>query len=170
MLKRPNHEEYSPYFEGYISQVPEGDYQAFLQSQLDEIVAIYAQMTDEQALLRYAPGKWSLKELLGHITDTERVMSYRMLRIARGDTTNLPGFDQDVFIANAAFDDIAVADLLRDFQAVRQATFTLLTTIQEAAWPRLGVSNSSAMSARALAYIVAGHAQHHLNVIQARYI
>ncbi|GFZ95408.1 hypothetical protein GCM10008018_47240 [Paenibacillus marchantiophytorum] len=170
MLQRPNHEEYSPYFEGYISQVPEGDYQAFLQSQLDEIIGIYAQMTDEQALLRYAPGKWSLKELLGHITDTERVMSYRMLRIARGDTTNLPGFDQDVFIANAAFDDIAVADLLRDFQAVRQATFTLLTTIQEAAWPRLGVSNSTAMSARALAYIVAGHAQHHLNVIQARYI
>ena len=97
--------------------------QTFLHSQLDAVVALFSQISDEQGVYRYAPGKWSLKEVLGHMTDTERIMSYRMLRIARGDTTNLPGFDQDLFITNTSFDELSMEDLLNDFQAVRQATF-----------------------------------------------
>ncbi|NQX65070.1 DinB family protein [Paenibacillus alba] len=170
MLQRPDQEEYNSYFETYISQVPEGDYHSFLQNQLDTIIALFAEMSEEKALLRYAPDKWSLKELLIHITDTERIMSYRMLRIARGDTTSLPGFDQDIFIANTNFDVLSIRDLLQDFQAVRQATFTLLTTIAESAWERRGVSSDHPISARALAYIIAGHAQHHLNVVHTRYL
>ena len=97
MLQRPGSEEYSTFFTGYINQVPEGDYLQILHSQLDAVIALFSSISNEQGLYRYAPGKWSLKEVLGHMTDTERIMSYRMLRIARGDTTNLPGFDQDLF-------------------------------------------------------------------------
>ncbi|MCY9666571.1 DinB family protein [Paenibacillus alginolyticus] len=169
MLQRPDSEEYSPYFTGYINQVPEGDYLSILHSQLDAIVDLFSPINNEQGLYRYEPGKWSLKEVLGHITDTERIMSYRMLRIARGDTTNLPGFDQDLYITNTSFDELSMEDLLNDFKAVRQATFTLLKTISEAAWLRKGIANNNEISARALAFVIAGHAQHHLGVIQQKY-
>lgn len=169
MLQRPGREEYSPYFTGYISQVPEGDYLSFLHSQLNAVVTLFSRINDEQGLYRYEPGKWSLKEVLGHMTDTERIMSYRMLRIARGDTTNLPGFDQDLFITNTSFDELSMEDLLNDFQAVRQGTFSLQKTISEAAWLRKGTANNNEISARALAYVLAGHAQHHLGVIQHKY-
>lgn len=169
MLQRPDSEEYSPYFTGYISQVPEGDYLSFIHSQLDAVVDLFSPISDEQGFYRYEPGKWSLKEVLGHMTDTERIMSYRMLRIARGDTTNLPGFDQDLFIDNASFDELSMKDLLNDFQAARQATFSLLKTISEEAWSRKGIANNNEISARALAYVIAGHAQHHLVVIQQKY-
>ncbi|MCY9695501.1 DinB family protein [Paenibacillus alginolyticus] len=169
MLQRPDSEEYSPYFTGYINQVPEGDYLSILHIQLDAIVDLFSPINNEQGLYRYEPGKWSLKEVLGHITDTERIMSYRMLRIARGDTTNLPGFDQDLYITNTSFDELSMEDLLNDFKAVRQATFTLLKTISEAAWLRKGIANNNEISARALAFVIAGHAQHHLGVIQQKY-
>lgn len=170
MLKRPEKEEYAPYYETYINKVPDGDYVSFLQSQLEEITALYTKFDEEKGLHRYAPGKWSLKEVLGHITDTERVMSYRMLRIARGDTTKLPGFDQDVFIANTSFDEVSIEDLLHDFQAVRQSTFTLLQTIADSAWSRAGNASTYDITARALAYVIAGHAQHHISVVQERYV
>ena len=145
-------------------------YVSILNSQEKALVSLFSQLNEEQALSRYAPGKWSLKEVLAHITDTERIMSYRLLRIARGDTTDLPGFDQDIFIANTSFDEVALTDLVKDFQAVRQATLTLLPTISEAAWTRLGTANTFAISARALAYVIAGHAQHHLNVVEQKYL
>ncbi|MDQ0874926.1 hypothetical protein QFZ77_003585 [Paenibacillus sp. V4I3] len=169
MLQRPSSEEYSPFFTGYINQVPESDYLSFLHSQLDAVIALFSSISNEQGLYRYEPGKWSLKEVLGHMTDTERIMSYRMLRIARGDTTNLPGFDQDLFITNTSFDELSMDDLLNDFKAVREATFTLLKTISEAAWSRKGIANANVISARALAYVIAGHAQHHLGVIRQKY-
>src|SRR4051794_11562389 len=103
MLQRPSHEEYSSYYTGYIGLVPDGDYVSILNSQEKALVTLFSQLSEEQALARYASGKWSLKEVLAHITDTERIMCYRMLRIARGDTTDLPGFDQDIFIANTSF-------------------------------------------------------------------
>ncbi|SDO10490.1 DinB superfamily protein [Paenibacillus sp. yr247] len=170
MLQRPDQEEYTPFFDTYISQVPEGNYLSFLHSQLDAIVALFSPVSNERGLSRYAPGKWSLKEVLGHMTDTERIMSYRMLRIARGDITNLPGFDQDLFISNTSFDELSIEDLLHDFQTVRQSTFSLIKTISEAAWSRKGVANNNEISARALAYVIAGHAQHHLGVIQNKYV
>ncbi|MFD0695064.1 DinB family protein [Paenibacillus sp. GCM10027628] len=170
MLQKPESHEYISYFSTYIDTVPEGDYDQFLHNQLHVITSLFTQLSEEQGEHRYAAGKWSLKEVLGHMTDTERVMSYRMLRIARGDTTNLPGFDQDLFMANGSFSELTLASLLADFIAVRQATFTLLTTISEAAWLRKGSTSNHEITARSLAYIIAGHAQHHLNVIQQRYL
>ncbi|MDD9267469.1 DinB family protein [Paenibacillus sp. GCM10023248] len=170
MLKRPEASEYNSYYEMYISKVPDGDYETFLRRQLEEITGFFSGLTEEQGLARYAPGKWSLKELLGHMTDTERVMSYRMLRVARGDTTKLPGFDQDIFIENGSFDHVPLADLIADFQAVRQATFTLLTTIGVSAWPRVGNASTYDITARALAYVIAGHAEHHLGIARERYV
>lgn len=170
MLQRPSHDEYSSYYTGYIGLVPNDAYVSILNSQEKALVSLFSQLNEEQALSRYAPGKWSLKEVLAHITDTERIMSYRLLRIARGDTTDLPGFDQDIFIANTSFDEVALTDLVKDFQAVRQATLTLLPTISEAAWARLGTANTFAISARALAYVIVGHAQHHLNVVEQKYL
>lgn len=170
MLQRPSHEEYASFYSGYIGQVPDGDYVDILNNQEAALVSLFSQLNEEQALSRYAPGKWSLKEVLAHITDTERIMSYRMLRISRGDTTDLPGFDQDVFINNNSFDNVTLSVLLQDFQAVRKATLALLPTISEAAWERVGTANTFAISARAIAYVIAGHAQHHLNVVEEKYL
>lgn len=170
MLQRPSHDEYSSFYTGYIGLVPDGDYVSILNNQEKDLVTIFLSLSEEQALSRYAPGKWSLKEVLAHITDTERIMSYRLLRIARGDTTDLPGFDQDIFIANASFDEVAITDLIKDFQAVRKATLALLPTISEAAWARLGTANTFTISARALAYVIVGHAQHHLNMVEQKYL
>lgn len=170
MLKRPGKDEYAPYYETYISKVPDEDYEVFLKSQLDEILALFGNFDDEKGLYRYASGKWSLKEVLGHITDTERVMSYRMLRIARGDSTVLPGFDQDVFIANTSFDEVSIEVLLHDFKAVRKATLTLLQTIADSAWSRQGNVSTFDITARGLAYVIAGHAEHHVSVVQERYL
>lgn len=170
MLKRPGKDEYAPYYETYISKVPDEDYEVFLKRQLDEIQAVFGNFNDEKGLYRYAEGKWSLKEVLGHITDTERVMSYRMLRIARGDSTVLPGFDQDVFIANTSFDEVSIEVLLQDFKAVRQATLTLLQTIADSAWLREGNVSTFDITARGLAYVIAGHAEHHVSIVQERYL
>ncbi|MDR6549309.1 DinB family protein [Paenibacillus qinlingensis] len=170
MLQRPSHDEYASFYTGYIGLVPDGDYVSILNSQEKALVTLFSQLTEEQALSRYAPGKWSLKEVLAHISDTERIMSYRLLRIARGDTTDLPGFDQDIFIANTTFDEVDLVDLIKDFQAVRQATLALLPTITESAWTRRGTANTFAISARAIAYVIAGHAQHHLHVVEKNYL
>ncbi|MBD0380777.1 DinB family protein [Paenibacillus sedimenti] len=170
MLQRPDRNEYAPYFSTYIDAVPDEDYDQFLRNQLDEVKDLFSQLSEEKGEGRYAPGKWSLKEVLGHMTDTERVMSYRMMRIARGDFTKLPGFDQDILIANGSFSEFTLKALLEDFVAVRKATFTLLGTIPDSAWERTGNVSERDVTARSLAYIIAGHAQHHLNVIQQRYL
>jgi hypothetical protein len=170
MLQRPNNEEYSSYYTGYIGLVPEGDYVSILNEQESALVRLFSSLNEEQALSRYEAGKWSLKEVLAHMTDTERIMSYRLLRIARGDSTDLPGFDQDIFISNNNFDELALTDLIQDFKSVRQATLALLPTISDTAWTRFGTANTYAISARAIAYVIAGHAQHHLNIAEQKYL
>ncbi|RTE09752.1 DinB family protein [Paenibacillus whitsoniae] len=170
MLTRPNAEEFAPYFAQYIAKVPDGDVIAFLRQQAQEVGTLAASISEEKGLLRYAPGKWSVKEVLWHITDTERIMAYRLLRVARGDTTILPGFDQDVFIENASFDSIPLSAWLQEWQAVRTSTFSLLPSIAESHWLRQGTASGRAVTARALAYIIAGHAQHHLDILKERYL
>jgi len=170
MLQRPESHEYAPFFADYISTVPNEEIFTFLQRQGEEIAALFAQVTEEQSSHRYAEGKWSLKEVLGHITDTERVMSYRLMRIARGDTTPLPGFDQDVLIENGSLSEFKLTTLLAEFQAVRQASICLLYTIPASAWLRTGNVSGRDVTARSLAYIIAGHSQHHLHIVKERYI
>jgi len=170
MLQRPEQDEYFDYFAQYVGRVPDGALADILNRQMDELSAMVAGVGEEQANTGYAPGKWSFKEVLGHMSDTERVMSYRLLRAARGDRTSLPGFDQDVFVQNSSFAAQTVAQLLADFRAVRRATLALLAAVSDEAWLRKGVVNDHDMSARALAYVIAGHALHHQHVLQTKYL
>lgn len=170
MRQRPDTGEYAAYFMPYINLVPEGDLLQILKRQSEELSELLQGVSEEQAGYRYAPGKWSLKEVLGHIADTERVMSYRLLRVARGDATPLPGFDENLFVSGAAFDRIPLQALLEDFKRVREATLSLLSTLPEEAWTRRGVINNTETTARALAYILAGHELHHRKVIEERYL
>lgn len=170
MLSRPNANEYPHYFESYINKVPEGELRAFLGQQIEDAWSQLSNLSEEQGCFRYAEGKWSAKEVLGHITDTERIMSYRLLRIARGDTTPLPGFNEELFVSHANFDSRTVEDLFDEFTIVRTATLSLMNHLSDEAWLRMGAFSGEQGSARALAYIIAGHALHHFNVIRERYL
>ncbi|MCQ6561266.1 DinB family protein [Paenibacillus mendelii] len=170
MSNRPSAEEYDTSFERYVELVPEGNIQDLLIQSLQNTIAVFTTVTEDRANYRYAPGKWSLKEVLGHITDNERIMSYRLLRIARGDKTPLAGYDQDILMSGASFDTCSLSDLLEEYTVVRRATLTLLRGLSEEAWSRSGVVNGSESSAAAWAYIIAGHELHHMNVIHDKYL
>jgi Mycothiol maleylpyruvate isomerase N-terminal domain. len=170
MRARPGADEYGGHFGTYIEQTPEGDLIEVLARQGEETAALLRGLTEEQALHRYAPGKWSLKEVFGHIADNERIMSYRLLRIARGDTTPLPGYDQDILVPGGSFDSWTVRQLADDYSSVRQATLTLLRGLSEEAWLRKGTASNTAISVRALACVISGHELHHLRIVKERYL
>ena len=127
-------------------------------------------LTEADGDLRYAPDKWRLKEVLGHVNDTERIMSYRALRISRGDATPIEGYEQDDYVRNGPFAHCQLADLLEDYIAVRRATVSLFRNLDEAAWSRRGVANKNEVTVRALAYIIAGHELHHRRVLEEKYL
>ncbi|MCD9025005.1 DinB family protein [Cohnella silvisoli] len=170
MSIRPSNGEYNSHFERYVRLVPEGDIRDILTQSLKNTTDAFSTVTEDQANYRYAPGKWSLKEVLGHITDNERIMSYRLLRIARGDKTPLAGYDENALVNGASFDSCAMSDLFEDYTVVRRATLTLLRGLSEEAWSRRGVVNDSESSAIAWAYIIAGHEFHHMNFIREKYL
>ena len=167
---RPEAAEYPESFEGYVSLVPEGDLIETLRHQLGETLALLSRFTEERAGEGYAPGKWSVKELTGHVSDGERVFAYRALSIARGDTQSLPGMDQDVYVAHANFNARTLADLMEEFKHVRASTLDLLGHLDEEAWQRHGVANENPVTVRALAHIIAGHEAHHAGVLRERYL
>lgn len=169
MLSRPNEQEYDPYFERYVSLVPEGDFLELLGMQTQETRAFFEKLSEETANYSYAPGKWSIKEVLGHIMDTERVFAYRTLCIARGEQQPLPGFDQNTYAAGAAYDRIPLSNVVQHYTALRVSTFFLFEQIPDEAWTRTGISNQKPISLRSLAYIIAGHERHHLQVISEKY-
>jgi len=172
---RPQPGEYSPYHEPYISLVHlkdarGNDVLAALEDQRRQMVLFLSGLTEADGDLRYAPDKWSLKEVLGHINDAERIMSYRALRIARGDATPIEGFEQDDYVRNAPFARRPLADLIEDYIAVRRATVSLFRNLDEPAWIRRGVANRNEISVRALAYIIAGHELHHRRILEENYL
>lgn len=167
---RPQPGEYAPYFERYISLVPGHDVLAALEDQRRQMLLLLSGRTEADGDLRYAPGKWSLKEVLGHINDTERIMSYRALRISRGDATPLAGFEQDDYIRNGPFAHCTLADLIEDYIAVRRATVSLLRNLDPTAWSRRGVANANEVTVRALAYTIAGHELHHRKIVEEKYL
>jgi hypothetical protein len=169
-LMRPLPGEYAEGFAPYIAEAPAGDVLALLEAQLAEATALFGGLSEAQGAYAYAPGKWSLKSLIQHLSDGERIFAYRCLRIGRGDTTPLPGFDEDAYAAAAEADGHSVASLLADFQATRRASLTLFRSMPEAAWARQGTSNGKAISARSFPYICLGHAAHHLTVVRERYL
>jgi len=170
---RPQPGEYAPYYDRYISLVPGTDVLAALaalEDQRRQMLLLLSGRTESDGDLRYAPEKWSLKEVLGHISDTERIMSYRALRISRGDATPLEGFEQDDYVRNGPFARRPLADLIEDYIAVRRATISLFRNLDEAAWTRRGVASKNEVTVRALAFIIAGHELHHRRIIEEKYL
>ncbi len=167
---RPEAGEYASYYGRYISQVPEGDVVETLERQIGETLALLGTVDEETAGRGYEPGKWSVKELVGHLSDAERVFAYRALRFARGDRTPLPGFDQDPYVLAGNFNARTLADVAEEFAAVRRATLRLLRSLDAEAWARRGVASDNEISVRALAYIIAGHEAHHVRILRERYL
>ena len=168
---RPGADEYAPSFAGYVARVAEDeDIQAVLAGQLDEVLARLDRVPESRGGYRYAPGKWSIREVVGHLSDTERVFAYRALRVGRGDSTPLPGFDDQAYVPEQRADDRSLAGLVEEWGHVRRATLALLRNLPAAAWHRRGIASDQPISVRALAYIIAGHVRQHLEVLEARYL
>jgi hypothetical protein len=169
VIGRPEAGEYAPYYDRYISLIDSPDILGTLDSQRRQMMLLLTGRSDAEANFRYAPDKWSAKEVLGHICDTERVFAYRALRISRADQTPIEGFEQDDYVRNGPFNHRPIAELIEDYIAVRRATITLLRNLDEAAWQRRGIANKNEVSVRALAYIAAGHELHHRLILENKY-
>ncbi|HYM74674.1 MAG TPA: DinB family protein [Candidatus Dormibacteraeota bacterium] len=168
-IDRPEPGEYAPYYDRYISLVAGSDILATLDSQRRQMLILLCGRDDADGDFRYAAGKWSAKEVLGHVCDTERIFTYRALRIARADRTPMEGFEQDDYVRNGPFAQRPLAELVDDYIAVRRATLTLLRNLDEPAWTRRGLANKNEVTVRALAYITAGHELHHRRILEEKY-
>lgn len=167
---RPDETEFAPHYAAYVSRVPDGDIIETLRSQVDATISLARSLAEEKGARRYAPGKWSVREVLGHLADTERIMAYRALRVARGDATPLAGFDENAFVENARFDERTLSSLADDLAVARQATLALLAPLNDAEFRRSGSANGAPVTVRALAWIIAGHERHHLAMLRERYL
>jgi uncharacterized damage-inducible protein DinB len=168
-IPRPAPDEAAPSYHGYIAKVPDENIGEQLLDQLAEVERLFGALDDRSALARYAPGKWSIKEVLGHLSDAERIFSYRLLRIGRGDPTPLPGFDENAYVPPAGFDARPLRDLAAEFRAVRLSSVALTSGLPSTSWSQVGQASGKPVSARALAYIIVGHVTHHLGVLRERY-
>lgn len=169
-VRRPRPGEIGAYYLGYVEQAAEGDILVELARGLDETRALLARFGEARGGHRYAPGKWSVKEIVGHVIDAERVFSYRALRMARGDTTPLPGFEQDDFVAAAGSDRRTLADLVGELAHLRAANLRFFASLEPAAWERSGTASDSPFVVCAFPYILAGHEAHHRRVLAERYL
>jgi uncharacterized damage-inducible protein DinB len=168
-IPRPEPGEYAPYYERYIALVPGNDILAALDAQRRQTLLLLSGRDETDGDFRYASDKWSAKQVLGHVCDTERVFAYRALRIARGDQTPMEGFEQDDYVQNGPFAAIPLPEIIEDYIAVRRATLTLLRNLDEQAWTRRGVANKNEVTVRGLAYIIAGHELHHRRILEEKY-
>ena len=169
-IGRPAATEHAPYYEKYVSLVPEGDIVSTLTQQAAPTLSLLNGVPEAKANSRYAPDKWSIKEVVGHLIDSERVFAYRALRFARNDSTPLAGFEQDDYVTNAAFSEVSLTDLAAEFEYLRRATVYMFKSLAADAWLRTGSANGTGVSVRALAHIIAGHELHHLSVLRSRYL
>lgn len=166
-VARPEPDEYAPYYGRYISLVPGTDILGTLDSQRRQMMLLLCGRDESDADFRYAPGKWTVREVLGHVCDTERIFAYRALRISRGDRTPIEGFEQDDYVRNGP--TAPLAEIIDDYIAVRRATLTLLRNLDEPAWTRRGIASNNEVSVRALAYMIAGHELHHRRILEEKY-
>lgn len=169
MIERPQESEHAPFYAAYIALVPEGDLLTVLAEQKRELLRRAEAVPPERETHRYAEGKWSVREVFGHLGDGERVFGYRALCISRGDETPLPGFDEDPYVAAGGFDRRSLRDLAAELLLLRDANLAMFRALDPEAWKRLGTANGEAISVRALAYIMAGHTAHHLSILAERY-
>lgn len=167
---RPEASEYAPFYAAYVAAVPDGDLLDQLERQHEETAGVLAGVSEAQGDYAYAPGKWTLKEVLGHLADAERVFAYRALRFARGDPSPLASFDENVWAPNSGARERSVADLLDELRVVRAATLALFRHLPPEAPERRGTASGNPVSVRALAWIIAGHERHHLRILRERYL
>ncbi|MDO8501430.1 MAG: DinB family protein [Gemmatimonadaceae bacterium] len=167
---RPVAGEYASYYASYIARVPDGDIVETLDRQISESLELFRSIPESLGDHRYAPGKWSIREVIGHIADAERVFAYRALRFSRADTTPVAGFDENAYVSNAPFARTSLADLASGLEHVRRASLYLFAGLDEEAMTRRGIANGFEVSVRALAWITAGHETHHIDVLRARYL
>jgi DinB superfamily len=170
MIGRPEPNESADYYHGYINRITSDDIVDVLKKQADETLGLLRGVSEEKSLHRYAPGKWSIRELLNHVNDAERVFLFRALWFARGYSDPLPSYEQDIAVAAAHADDYSWASHVEDFRSVRQSTLSLFQNLPEDAWLASGLASGNPVSVRALAYILAGHVAHHSAILRDRYL
>ena len=169
-MGRPSPNEHASFYSRYIARVPAGDIVEILRTQIVETTSFLRGIPEDRTLLGYAPGKWTIRDIAGHVADTERIMGYRALRFARGDRTPVPGFEENDYVPLAGATSRAMDDLVRELEIVRAATIAMLSGFPADAWRRVGSANGSEISVRALAAVIAGHERHHVAVIRERYL
>jgi hypothetical protein len=169
-MNRPTETEYAPDYQGYVNQVSENEILPVLRSQMDDLDVLLDRVAPEKETYRYAEGKWSIREIVGHLIDGERVFGYRAFCIARGEKQNLPGFDQDDYMLTAPYDHIELENLLSELRLIRLGNIAMFRTFDEESWNRVGTANGNEITTRALAFIMAGHVRHHMNVLRERYL
>lgn len=169
-MNRPETNEFAPYYNNYISLVDGNDVLPFLQAQPSELRALISNVPEEKGTFSYADGKWTIKELLSHLLDGERIFAYRILRISRGDKTPIEGFEQDDYIENSNANNRSFADLLDEFELQRRSDLHMINNISDEASKRMGTASDKQVSVRALTHIMAGHVVHHINILKERYL
>jgi uncharacterized damage-inducible protein DinB len=170
MITQPEPSEYQPYYSRYISLVAGTNLTVALEAQLDRSLPVLRRISEAKSMHRYQSGKWSIKEVLGHLIDSERIFSYRALRFARNDQTPLAGFDQDPYVAAAHFDSRPWNDLTAEFEYVRRSTVLFFRSLTPEQTLRSGTANQAAITVRALGYVIAGHELHHMGIVTERYL
>ena len=169
VITRPVQGDFASHFEGYISQVPEADIISVLRAQGGELTELVKRIPEERGGFRYGPDKWTIREVLGHLADTERVMSYRATCLARGEQNELPGFDENEYVRTANFDQWTLADLAAQFESLRKANISMLEHLDSEAWKRRGIVNRNMITVPAIAWVMAGHVRHHVRILKERY-
>ena len=170
MRGRPEPAEAAPYYFRYINQAQGDNALALIESQLSEVVTFCKEISEEKSLHRYAPDKWSIRQVLNHVTDTERAFAFRALWFARGFSSPLPDYDQEIAAAGADADKVSWTDHVEEFRRVRLATISLFKNLQPEAWMRTGIASNNRFSVRAMAFITPGHVEHHLKILRERYL
>ena len=169
-MSKPEKTEYGEFYERYVSLIDETDIVSAFEAQLDEMLEFLGAISEEKSATAYAEGKWTIKELVGHLIDGERIFGYRALRISRRDETPMEGFEQDGYIENSEFNNYKFSELTKEFELVRRANIIFFRHLSGEAFTRMGTASGSPVSVRALAFIMLGHVRHHENILKTRYL
>ena len=169
-MPRPEPTEYAAAYAGYVDLITDQEIISVLERQIDELRSLADEINEDLGSFTYAPGKWTIKQLVGHLADGERIFAYRALRIARRDATPLPGFDQDPYIAAGRFDERPLAEIFQELIAVRRSNLFLFASLHDDDWSAVGTAADNPVSVRAIAYVMAGHIAHHLQILRERYL
>ena len=170
LMQRPEKTEYNEYYERYVALVDETDVVGAFETQLSEMRGLFDEISEEKSASAYAEGKWTIKEVVGHLIDGERIFGYRALRISRGDETPIEGFEQDGYVENAPFNEYRFSDLIDEFELVRRSNILFFNHLKDKDFLRTGTASGSPVSVRALCFMMIGHVRHHANILRERYL